>query len=240
MNFISRVIVWLKRLFRSSQQSFEVWDFASICIWLDKLQQKLEENNNVIIVIPEVVIKQLSEESRKYFKAEKAHKFLLECENTKLIFAVISQNNRKLANNEQILSVVAEYYNRGYNVTLVTCSNTLADNAKSRRFSCNLLAGINPNEKSSKQQQKVRKTDMSKTEVIMDVSETEKKMKCSKKGKDVYIFSPPGIVVYDKTNKRRIGKNGRVLVRLNERVVCDDVEYIVKTIEEEHVILKKI
>lgn len=72
------------------------------------------------------------------------------------------------------------------------------------------------------------------------VNESEKRVKCKTIGKDAYIFTPNGVAVYDVRGKRRIGKDSRVIVRLAERVVYDDVEYIVKSITAKHVILKRI
>ena len=75
----------------------------------------------------------------------------------------------------------------------------------------------------------------------LEVQETrEKVVECTKRGKDAYISQKRGVTVYDTKNKKRIGKDGKVIVRLGERVDWNHVEYIVSEISDFKVILKKI
>lgn len=68
----------------------------------------------------------------------------------------------------------------------------------------------------------------------------EKLVECTQRGKDTYISQKRGVTVYDSKNKKRIGKDGKVIVRLGERIVWNHVEYIVREITDFKVILKKI
>lgn len=68
----------------------------------------------------------------------------------------------------------------------------------------------------------------------------EKMIECTQRGKDTYISQKRGFTVYDSKNKKRIGKDGKVIVRLGERIVWNHVEYIVSEISDFKVILKKI
>lgn len=242
------IIVWIRRLFRGRKQKIEVWDTSAISIWTDKLKSQLESDSNTIVVIPESVMKQLSEGRNKFERARKAYKYLLDYTGENLRFAVVDKDSRMLSANEQVISVVGEYYNKGYDVTLITCNQSQAFMAGLRKYNQLLLAGNRESDavNSSKQQstkndQKAGTVNMAKPrkEVECNLSENEKQLKCKKIGKDIYIIAQPGLAVYDSRSKRRIGKNGKVMVKLSEHVVWDDVEYIVKAITETHVILKR-
>lgn len=242
------VIVWVKQLFRGRKQKFEVWDTSAISIWTDKLEAQLESEDNTVIVVPEVVMKQLSEGRHKFERARKAYKYLLDYTGDKLRFAVANEKRRALPANEQVISIVGDYYNKGYDVTLVTCNHTQSLMAGLRKYNELLLAGNRESnganaskQQSTKNNQKAGTLNMAKTrkEVDCNLNENEKQVKCKRIGKDTYIIAHPGVAVYDNRSKRRIGKNGRVMVRLLERVVWDDVEYMVKSITETHVILKR-
>ena len=65
-------------------------------------------------------------------------------------------------------------------------------------------------------------------------------IKAKKRGKDVFIRKPHGAVVWDRKNKRRIGSEGEVIVRLYERVKLYKKCYIVIEIGENQVVLKRV
>ena len=136
MNLFDRVVIWIRRLIKGCKQKFEVWDASAVSMWLDRLQEKIESENDLIIIVPETVMSQLFDDSNKSEGADKAHKYLLDCQNEKLKFATIAPNNRTLTVEEQLLSVVEEYYIQGYNVTFVTCNHNMAFRAKLRELNC--------------------------------------------------------------------------------------------------------
>lgn len=234
------IIVWLKRMFRGRKQEFEVWDTSAISIWTDKFKSQLQSETSTVVVVPEIVFKQLSAGKHKFERARKAYEYILEYTGNKLRFAVVNKESRKLSANEQVISVVEEYYNKGYNVTLVTCNHNQADMAEIKKYKVFLLAGNRKN-KPNNDNQKVGNFNMAnnKKEVVGNLNEDEKRVKCKKIGKNTYIAMYPGVAVYDNRGKRRIGQNNKVMVSLFERVVLDDVEYMVKDITETRVILKR-
>lgn len=65
-------------------------------------------------------------------------------------------------------------------------------------------------------------------------------IKAAKRGKDTFIQKPPGAVVWDRKNKRRIGSEGEVIVRLYERVKLYKKYYVVSEIGENQVVLKRV
>ena len=73
------------------------------------------------------------------------------------------------------------------------------------------------------------------------LKEDEKAIQYKNEGKFKYVALGPGIHVYDRKGKRRIGKDGIVQIQLMERVVYSTgKEYIVKEFGEKYVILKEI
>jgi len=81
---------------------------------------------------------------------------------------------------------------------------------------------------------------MAKNDLVVELENGDKQVKCKKKGKDIYMYTPAGVGVYDSRGKRKMGKNGKVIVKTLERVRIDDEEYLVKELGETYVILKKV
>ena len=240
MSFVSRLILKIRRFLIRDKRRYEVWDVSAVSNWLEKLQKKLEKEADIVIIIPKIVVEQLSARTDKSLRDRKAYDFLMSYTSSNLNFDVVIGENKPQTSNEQILSTLKKYFNKGYNVTLVTCNSALASKVSEDEINCVLLdKNIQKNNvlKSNKKEEDI---SMSKKQLIEEVSETEKQIQCKNVGKDTYIYAPPGIEVFDKKNKKRIGKNGKVLVRLNERVVCDGKEYVVKAITDTHIIIKKI
>lgn len=132
-------------------------------------------------------------------------------------------------------------------VTYVTSNHSQFIAAKARKLNACLydepIQGYNLKEKSKHHEQKVRQNSMAKAKKNEAVYEDIKQLKCQKSGKDTYIYTPPGVTVYDTKGKRRIASNGSVMIRLAERIVYDDkeyVEYIVTAINDSEVTMKKI
>ncbi len=81
---------------------------------------------------------------------------------------------------------------------------------------------------------------MAKEKRVWDDLEDVKLVPCKKRGKDVYISAPPLLSVFDLRGKLRIGKDGKVMVKLFERIAYDQEEYIVREIHDDHIIVKHI
>ena len=233
------LVVGIKRLIKKNKEPIEVWDISAVRNWLERIQARLEAGN-VVIIIPEIVMRQLSESAKPC--EVNTYNYLLGYTGDKLNYAVTDSDKRDLSYYEQIFSIFRNYYNQGYDVTLVTCDANQSHMAEQLKLSCMLFPGNKNKSEFQKNEQKVRNTKMSKTKTncACDPNETEKRLKNKKIGKDNHIVTRAGIEVYDNRGKRRIGKNSLVKVQLTERVVYDNVEYIVTTITDTDVILKRI
>ena len=65
-------------------------------------------------------------------------------------------------------------------------------------------------------------------------------IRAERRGKDTFIPKQPGTVVIDRKNKRRIGIDGKVIVRRFEHVKFDRKQYIAIEIGADYVVLKRI
>ena len=238
------LLIGIRRRLKKQKDPIEVWDISAIRNWLDRMQSRLELGKTVIVV-PEIVIRQLSDSGKVVDVL--AYNYILSYSGDKLYYATTATEKRDMSYNEQILSIQEDYYNKGYNVTLVTCNTIQSHMAEERKLGCLLFVGNKPNknlqnEKTQKNQKKVEESSMSKVKnkQVCSVSPEQMEVKNKKIGKDNHILTRAGVEVYDNRGKRRIGKNSLVKVQLMERVVYDGTEYIVTAATSETVVLKRI
>lgn len=64
-------------------------------------------------------------------------------------------------------------------------------------------------------------------------------IRAERRGKDLFINKSPATVVFDRKNKRRVGIDGKVIVRLYERVKFYQKQYIAIEIGQDYIVLKR-
>lgn len=82
---------------------------------------------------------------------------------------------------------------------------------------------------------------MAKQQNRITLNEGEKAISYTTFGNLNYVFAKPGMMVYDKHGKRKIGKDSRVPVCYMDRIVYNsEKEYVVTKFADGYVILKGI
>lgn len=237
------IIVRVKQVFRKNKGCFEVWDTSAMSNWLDKFIEKVNGKNNIILVVPEGVVHELSVGRHRFERARNAYEYIKNVNSTKVIKEVTDDKIRSWTIDEQVIDVVWKYYKKGYNVRLVTCDQDQAYKAEIKKLKCTLLKGIR-----TQQMDKQPKEDIQKVNSIVKpnrptIFPTELKGELTvpykRVGKENFIDVKTRIAVYDNRGKRKIGKAEMISIRLTDTFVYKNITYRIAKMEHNILTLKR-
>jgi len=236
-NFISSLIISIKRLFRYSKQQYYVYDTSYISRCFGRFVKEVEKGN-AKHVVTEGVAHELSAGRREHEICRKAYSYINGSNSPEnLEVAVTPDSMHSWPVDDQVVAIAYEYFKKGYNVTLVTCDVDMANKAKYRGLKFELVPGSR-NVKSEIPNEEIRKKSQ------FNIASVENKellrVPCVVKGKTTYINVGQNVAVYDSKGKRRIGKERLIPVIITDTLNYKGVYYKILSLTDNCIHLRKV
>lgn len=228
-----KVIRYIMSLFNGSKK-YQVWDTSALSNHFERFKQTLKEQN-VIVVIPEGVSHEISVGRRNNEICKDIYRFIEgNIRNPKLHVEVTPDSIRSWAVDEQVIYTASAYYNKGYEVKLITCDRDQCFRAKLKNIEAVLIPVARP--KNECQTPKAEKIYAEvKAEVVPEVVKKpnpvvsdDMELPARFTGKDCWLSYDKNLSVYDRKGKRKIARPEGVMVTRNDMVYYNDVPYIIK------------
>ena len=230
------VVTFIKSLFRKTKK-YEGWDTSAISNHFEKFKKELRDDTKVIVV-PEGVSHEISCGRKHSDNCKEIYKFIEgNLRNPKLVMEVTPDNVRSWAVDEQVVYIAEQYAKRGFDVKLVTCDRDQNLRATFKKLNTELIPVI----KQKSTMQSVAK-NIEHPPVVVPVNESknlmfkdydnkeEFELPSTIQGKQCILNTSKFISVYDPKGKRKIPKDGAVLVTRDDLIYYKDRPYTIKTI----------
>ncbi len=242
------VILGIKRILRKHEGIFEVYDTSAAINYPNKLKETVEQDNNIIVVMPEGTVHELSLIRHRIENARIAYEYIKRTQSNKLIKEVAADSTRAWTIDEQVIDIVYKYHKKGRVVRLVTCDQDQAYKAGLKKLTCVLLPGsrttqtvrqlkeTTPKNAFGTKSQLTSKQPQNITSEIKD----EINVPYKKIGKENYIDVNTRIAVYDNKGKRKIGKAELIKVLITDSFVYKNQNYRIIKIEDSILTLKRV
>ena len=237
------IIVRVKQMLKKNKGCFEYWDASATVNWPDLLKEKISGNNDVIVVITEGTMHELSGLRHSIKKAREVYWFIKNVKSSKLIIEVTDDKTRSWTIDEQVVNAVYKAYKKGYDVRLVTCDQDQAYKAEIKKLKYTLLRGARypqvekqpkGNIQKSSDKPKSNQPTILPTEIKEEITVPYKKV-----GKENYIDVKTRISVYDSRGRRKIGRANMISIQLTDTFVYKNITYRIKNMEQNILTLKK-
>lgn len=230
------IVTFVKRLFRKKKK-YEVWDTSAISNHFEEFKQELRNNANKIIVVPEGVSHEISCGRKHNDICKDIYKFIEgNLRNPRLIVEVTPNNVRSWEVDEQVIYIAELYSKRGYDVKFITCDRDQSLRARLKKLNTVLIPvvktkNITPNvQKSIEHIPRVVPVNENKDLTFAYDNKEEFELPTKKLGKQCIVNTSRFISVYDQRGKRKIPKDGAVIVTRDDLIYYKDRPYTIKTI----------
>ena len=238
------IIVRLKQMLRMHKGNYEVWDTSAISNWLEVFKSKIESGKTTII-LHEGVVHELSVGRRNHEICRKAYEYVISLKSDMILKIATRDATRSWTIDEQVVDAVAEYYKKGYNVTLVTCDKDQAYKAEIKGLKCRYLI--------VKKDDVIQKPEIDKLEKTLkkdepkEVKEIKKtvaapilEIPCIKLNKINYIDVKHRITVFDNRGKRKIGKNELIPILFSDTFEYMNHRYAIQALTDTSITFKRV
>lgn len=232
------IIVRLKRLFRKNAGEYRLPDTSAWSTYLDKIKKWVEQGEKVVVT--EGTRQELRDGYRKYEVCRLAYDYI--SSNPKLLFPITKDKMKSWPVDDQNVAIAYEFYNKGLNVTFVTCDREQAHKARIRGLNVELLPGHSSQPKKVNEPKRVVKPAQSLKAIESEIevkSDGELTVPCITKGKERYISVKLDVAVYTNKGKRRIGRENLVPVQPTDVLSYMNCNYTIEQITDTYIALKK-
>ena len=237
----------IKKIFKRTKSKYEVWDTSALSNHFGLFKKTIQNDNDIICVIPEGVSHEISVGRRNNEICKEVYKFIEgNVRNPKLIVEVTPDDIRGWEIDEQVIFTVSKYYNSGYDTILITCDRDQSFRAKLKKLEVELLAvtaiqSIKTKEFNTVNAPKVEKVV---SKVIEEKQEPKKgvetfELPIKKIGKQLFVLKDPKVAVYDRRGRRKIYNGNSVVVNIDDTVHYKEVPYIIQKVGDNTLFLKK-
>lgn len=231
------IVTFVKRLFRKTKK-YEVWDTSAISNHFEKFKEALRKADDKIIVVPEGVSHEISCGRKHNDICKEIYKFIEgNLRNPKLVIEVTPNSIRSWEVDEQVIYIAESYTKRGFDVKFVTCDRDQSLRARLKKLNTELLPVVKvknvlPNvQKSVEHAPRVVPVNEKNNFFFGDDDNKEEfELPTKKLGKQCVVNASKFISVYDPKGKRKIPKDGAVLVTRDDLIYYKDRPYTIKTI----------
>lgn len=232
------IIVRLKRLFRGNAGEYRLPDTSAWSGYLDDIKKWVKQG--IKVVVTEGTRQELRNGYRKYAECKEAYDYITST--PELVFPITGNEMKAWPVDDQNVAIAEKYYNKGFDVTLVTCDKEQAHKARIRGLNVSLLRGQSYHYKKNNEFQKTTKPVQNEKPVEPEVevkSNGEVAVPCITKGKEKYISTKHDVEVYSNKGKRRIGRENLILILPTDVLVYNDCNHTIQEMTDTYVTIKK-